>query len=255
MKNVLEAKGLSKVYGVDGVTRQQVLKNVDLVVKEGEFVSIMGPSGSGKSTLLLNISGMDRMTAGSVMFSGQELSALQEDELSRLRLSKMGFIFQQSHLLKNLSLLDNIILSAYLAKDCSRSEINERALRLMAKTGIAELAHKDITQASGGELQRVAICRALINNPDIVFGDEPTGALNSKATAEVMDILADINHENTTILLVTHDARVAAKTERVIFMLDGSIVSELQLGKYHKEKGDTKAREEKLSSWLIEMGF
>lgn len=255
MKNVLEAKGLCKVYGVEGANLQQVLKNVDLVVKEGEFVSIMGPSGSGKSTLLLNISGMDRMTTGSVIFNGQELAALPEEELSKLRLSKMGFIFQQSHLLKNLSLLDNIILSAYLAKNISRNAIDERAAMLMAKTGIAELANKDITQASGGELQRVAICRALINNPDIVFGDEPTGALNSKATAEVMDILAEINHENTTILLVTHDARVAAKTERVIFMLDGSVVSELYLGKYHKENDEIKAREEKLSAWLIEMGF
>lgn len=255
MKNILEAKCLNKIYSINKDNNQQVLKNVNLQIKEGEFVSVMGPSGSGKSTLLYNISGMDKMSAGTVIFNGQEISALPDGELSKLRLKKMGFIFQQNYLLKNLSILDNIILSAYLAKNCSRRAIKKRAVDLMEKTGIAELANNDITQASGGQLQRVSICRALINNPDIVFGDEPTGALNSKAAAEAMDILADINHAGTTILLVTHDAKVAAKTERVIFMLDGSIISEQYLGKYKKEKHDTKMREEKLSSWLIKMGL
>lgn len=255
MKTMLEARGLSKTYSVSKDNKHQVLKSVDLQIMDGEFVSVMGPSGSGKSTLLYNISGMDRMTEGSVLFDGQELSALPDEKLAALRLNKMGFIFQQSHLLKNLSILDNIILSAYLAKNTSRNTINKRAAELMEKTGITELANNDITQASGGQLQRVAICRALINNPSIVFGDEPTGALNSKATAEVMDILAEINRERTTILLVTHDARVAAKTERVIYMLDGSIIAELQLGKYQKENGDIKQREEKLSLWLMNLGF
>lgn len=255
MKIMLEAKNLGKTYSVSKDNKQQVLKNVDLQIMDGEFVSVMGPSGSGKSTLLYNISGMDRMTEGSVTFDGQEISTLPEEKLATLRLNKMGFIFQQSHLLKNLSILDNVILSAYLAKNSSRETVNKRAAELMEKTGIAELANNDITQASGGQLQRVSICRALINNPSIVFGDEPTGALNSRATAEVMDILADINREKTTIMLVTHDARVAAKTERVIYMLDGSIISELQLGKYHKENGDTKQREENLSTWLNELVF
>lgn len=255
MKTMLEARGLSKTYSVSKDNKHQVLKSVDLQIMDGEFASVMGPSGSGKSTLLYNISGMDRMTEGSVLFDGQELSALPDEKLAALRLNKMGFIFQQSHLLKNLSILDNIILSAYLAKNTSRNTINKRAAELMEKTGITELANNDITQASGGQLQRVAICRALINNPSIVFGDEPTGALNSKATAEVMDILAEINRERTTILLVTHDARVAAKTERVIYMLDGSIIAELQLGKYQKENGDIKQREEKLSLWLMNLGF
>ncbi|KUO51091.1 MAG: ABC transporter ATP-binding protein [Desulfitibacter sp. BRH_c19] len=255
MKYILDAKALNKIYSVDKDNSQQVLKDVNLQINEGEFVAVMGPSGSGKSTLLYNISGMDKMTTGSVVFNGREISTLPEEELSKLRLNKMGFIFQQSYLLKNLSILDNIILSAYKAKNSSRKTINKRAVELMKKTGITELANNDITQASGGQLQRVSICRALINNPDIVFGDEPTGALNSKATDEVMDILADINHAGTTILLVTHDAKVAAKTERVIFMLDGSIVSEEYLGKYKKENHDKKMREEKLSSWLMKMGL
>jgi putative ABC transport system ATP-binding protein len=235
--------------------QQTILKNVSLQIKEGEFISVMGPSGSGKSTLLYNISGMDRMTSGSVNFNGQELSNLSEKELSKLRLRKMGFIFQQIHLLKNLSIFDNIIFSAYLANHTSRKLINQKAMELMQKAGIADLANNDITQASGGQLQRVAICRALINSPDIVFGDEPTGALNSKSACEILEILADINQSGTTILLVTHDVKVAAKTERILFMLDGTLVAEQRLGKYKRENNDIKEREENLSKWLLKMGF
>lgn len=255
MNNIIEAKELSKTYVVTNNNHQNILKNVNLKIEEGEFITVMGPSGSGKSTLLYNISGMDRMTSGSVIFNGQEISSLSEKELSRLRLNKMGFIFQQIHLLKNLSIFDNIIFSAYLAKNGSRKQINQRALELMEKAGIAELANNDITQASGGQLQRVAICRALINQPYIVFGDEPTGALNSQSACEIMEMLAEINRSGTTILLVTHDVKVAAKSERVLFMLDGKLVAENLLGKYKPENNDIKAREEKLSRWLLKLGF
>ncbi|MEW9502817.1 ABC transporter ATP-binding protein [Jeotgalibacillus marinus] len=253
MKTILEAKRLNKAFGSNQTN--QILKDVNVEIVEGEFVSVMGPSGSGKSTLLYNISGMDRMTSGSVILDEQEISSLSEKELARFRLHKMGFIFQQIHLLKNLSIFDNIILSAYMAKKNSRKEINNRAMKLMEKTGIAELADNDITQASGGQLQRVAICRALINNPDIIFGDEPTGALNSKSAVEIMELLAEINQTGTTILLVTHDVKVAAKTERVIYMLDGKIIGEQHLGKYKVKNNDFKEREEKLSKWLMSMGF
>lgn len=255
MKNIIETRDLSKTYVVSKHNQHSILKNVSLQIREGEFVSIMGPSGSGKSTLLYNISGMDRMTSGSVDFNGQELSALSEKELSELRLRKMGFIFQQIHLLKNLSIFDNIIFSAYLANHTSRKLINQRAMELMQKVGIADLANNDITQASGGQLQRVAICRALINGPDIVFGDEPTGALNSRSACEIMEILADVNQSGTTILLVTHDVKIAARTERVLFMLDGALLAEQRLGKYRKERNDIKEREENLSQWLLKMGL
>lgn len=255
MKSILQVSHLNKVYSLGKTDKQHVLKDINLEIKEGEFISVMGPSGSGKSTLLYTISGMDKMTSGSVVFKNREISSSSEEELSKLRLHKMGFIFQQSNLLKNLNIFDNIILSAYLAKNESRKKINKRASELMRKTGISELSNHDITQVSGGQLQRVSICRALINNPDIVFGDEPTGALNSKATHEIMDILADINRSGTTIMLVTHDAKVAAKTERVLFMMDGSIAAEMYLGKYKKEKTDIKIREEKLLTWLGHMGF
>lgn len=254
MKNILAAKGINKVYEISKGNTQQVLRDVDISIGEGEFVSVMGPSGSGKSTLLYNISGMDKATSGSIWFCGSELTSMSEDKLSALRLQKMGFIFQQSNLLKNLNILDNIILSAYMAKSESREAIVKRAKKLMSQTGISALADNDIMQASGGQLQRVAICRALINNPDIVFGDEPTGALNSKATSEVMDILAELNRAGTTIMLVTHDAKVAAKTERVLFMTDGVIAGEKRLGKYQNDS-DIKTRESQLSAWLSQMGF
>lgn len=254
MNNILEARKLNKTYSIGKNNSQRVLRDVDLDIRQGEFVSVMGPSGSGKSTLLYNISGMDRMTSGSVKFFDKEIAEMGEDELSRQRLKTMGFIFQQSSLFKNLSIFDNIILSAFMAKAESRQEINERAARLMEQTGIWELKDNNITQASGGQLQRAAICRALINNPQIIFGDEPTGALNSKAAEEVMDILVGINQSGTTILLVTHDAKVAAKTERVLFMSDGVIAGEKRLGKYHKGD-DTKSRERQLSVWLSQMGF
>lgn len=255
MSIILESKALSKTYLDGSNNKHPVLKEVSMQMARGEFVSVMGPSGSGKSTLLYNISGMDRMTSGSVILDGQEITALSEKELSRLRLNKMGFIFQQIHLLKNLNILDNIILTAYLAKKFSRRKTNQRAMELMKKAGIADLAHNDITQASGGQLQRVAICRALINQPAILFGDEPTGALNSKAAGEIMDILSTVNQTGTAILLVTHDVKVAAKTERVLYMLDGSIVAEKRLGKYVKDNKDSKAREDKLSGWLRQLDF
>ncbi|PHA59369.1 ABC transporter ATP-binding protein [Bacillus wiedmannii] len=250
LKKILEVKELNKKYSIDGNANYHVLKNIDLEIYEGEFVSVMGPSGSGKSTLLYTISGMDQISSGSVKVDSKELSCMKEEALAKLRLTEIGFIFQQSNLLRNLNLFDNIILSAYLAKCESKKIVNKRALELM---GISDIASHYITEASGGQLQRVSICRALINNPNIIFADEPTGALNLKSTEEVMQILLNINRDGTTIMLVTHDVKVAAKTERVLFMADGEIVSEVQLGKLRND--DLKAREEKLLKWLAVLGF
>lgn len=255
MSAVLSVKGLNKVYQNGSDNQQHILKDIDLEVGRGEFIAVMGQSGSGKSTLLYNISGMDRLTSGQVFFDGQELGGRSESELAALRLNKMGFIFQQSNLLKNLSILDNIMLASYLRKKESRRTIQNRARNLMKHTGILSLADHDITQASGGQLQRASICRALLNSPEILFGDEPTGALNSGATGEVMDILASVNEAGTTIVLVTHDAKVAARTERVIFMADGVIAGEKRLGKYDHRSGDKNEREAELAEWLAVHGF
>lgn len=255
MQNVLEATRLNKVYEMGKGNSAHILKDVNCVINKGEFVSVMGASGSGKSTLLYNISGMDRMTSGSVALQDMELSTMPQRDLSKLRLNFMGFIFQQNHLLKNLCILDNIMLPAVLAKKTSRKEIRNKAVSLMKQTGVYHLAYRDITMASGGELQRVSICRALMNDPEILFGDEPTGALNSRSSDEIMDLMAGINQSGTTILLVTHDSKVAAKTERVLFMIDGSIVAEKYLGKYEPQKDDVRQRETELRMWLKEMGF
>jgi putative ABC transport system ATP-binding protein len=241
---VLDAHGLTKTF--DGHT---VLQGLDLQVREGEFVSVMGPSGSGKSTLLYNISGMDEMTSGSVVFAGQDLSELSQKELARLRLTTMGFIFQHVYLLKNLCLLDNVVLPAYLAGLAPREELNERALALLERTGVADLADRDVSEASGGQLQRVGICRALINQPTILLGDEPTGALDSTAAAEIMDILGELNAEGTTIMLVTHDAGIAARTDRVLYMVDGRIVGDRHQGPYAGTGLDQRLAE--LTEWLL----
>ncbi|WP_223067496.1 ABC transporter ATP-binding protein [Paenibacillus caui] len=255
MVTILEARDVNKTYVTARNEQSSILKDINLQLDKGEFVSVMGPSGSGKSTLLYSISGMDQVSGGKVYFGGKEITSCSEKALAQLRLTKMGFIFQHIHLLKNLNILDNIVLSAYLAKSSSREAINRRAVGLMKKVGIEELSGHNITQVSGGQLQRAAICRALINNPDILFGDEPTGALNSRSTQEIMEILADINAAGTTILLVTHDVKVAARSERVLFMVDGRLVANYSLGKYAKGKDDLKQRESKLNQWLGEMGF
>ncbi len=214
----------------------------------------MGASGSGKSTLLYTISGMMQPSAGTVEFAGEQLNKLTEEQLTSIRLNKMGFVFQQANLLKNFNLKDNIILSAYLGKKESQNEIDKRAVQLMKQTGVHQLALKDITQASGGQLQRVSICRALINKPEIIFGDEPTGALNSKSASEIMMLFNEINQNGTTILLVTHDAKVASKTERILFMADGEIVSEKYLGKM-KDESTLKEREKQVAKWLNGLNF
>jgi putative ABC transport system ATP-binding protein len=195
---------------------------------------------------------MDRMTAGSVTFAGRELADLDQKQLARLRLTTMGFIFQHVHLLKNLCLLDNVVLPAYLAGLAPREELNARALALMERTGVAELAPRDVAEASGGQLQRVGVCRALINQPRILLGDEPTGALDSAAAAEIMDILGDLNADGTTIMVVTHDAKVAARAERVLYMVDGRIVGDRHQGRYLG--ADLDRRHAALAEWLLSQG-
>lgn len=249
MNTVLSIKGLSKSY-----EQNQILNDISFDIKEKEFVAIMGRSGSGKSTLLYTMSGMDKVTSGNVYFKGQDLASLKDDEISQIRLTSMGFIFQHAHLLKKLSILDNIVLPAYKANLKSREETLNDAKILMEKTGIADVSSHDIKKVSGGQLQRAAICRALINHPEILFGDEPTGALNSSATKEVMDIINQIHHEGTTIVLVTHDTKVALRAMRIIFLLDGKIEDELKLGNYYEDNNHM-LREQKLNAWLDKLNF
>jgi putative ABC transport system ATP-binding protein len=255
MSNILETRSMNKKVELGKDNELHILKDVNLDIEEGEFVSVMGPSGSGKSTLLYNVSGMDRITSGSVKFKDCEIGTLKEEELAKIRLNHMGFIFQDINLLKNLSLIDNVMFPALVSKDADKNAVYQKAKKLMEMTGIEKLADNTITQGSGGQLQRVAICRALINKPDIIFGDEPTGALDTKSSADIMSILAEINNEGTTIMLVTHDAKVAAKTERVLFMVDGNLVAQKKMSKYDTHHNDIKKREENIMKWLVEKGF
>lgn len=244
----LEIKGLCKRFGDN-----DILKNIDFQIESGEFVAVMGQSGCGKSTLLYCVSGMDRPSSGSILFNHQEMSALSGKEMEKLRLQHMGFIFQKANFLKNLSIADNIVFPAFQLGKISRKEINCEAEALMKKMGISSVTDHDIHQVSGGQLQRAAICRAMINHPDILFGDEPTGALNSSSTKEVMDILGRINQDGTTILLVTHDAKVAARADRIVYLEDGQIKDILTLGKYTQT--DLPMREHQMKNWLETMGF
>lgn len=255
MSTILEASRINKKVELGNDNELHILKDVDLEIEEGEFVSIMGPSGSGKSTLLYNVSGMDRISSGSVKFKGSEISSLKEEELAQIRLKNMGFIFQDINLLKNLSLIDNVMFPALVSSVADKNAVNQKAKKLLEMTGIEKLANNNITQGSGGQLQRVGICRALINDPEIIFGDEPTGALDSNSTAEIMSILAEINKKGTTIMIVTHDAKVAAKTERILFMVDGNIVAQKKMSKYDPQHDDIKKREEDIMKWLVENGF
>ena len=252
MSTVIETRDLCKTYIVNKQSNN-VLQNVNFKVEEGEFVSIMGPSGSGKSTLLYTVSGMDNVTAGSVFFDGEELSSMKEKQLLNLRLIKMGFVFQQMYMMKKLSIIDNIVLPGFQAKIRSREEIRKDAEDLMRKLGIIDEADREITEVSGGQLQRACLCRALINHPKVIFADEPTGALNSKASGEVMDRLLDANRMGTTILMVTHSERVASISDRIIYLVDGNIQGELVLGK--KKDDDLSARERQVRNWLQEMGW
>ena len=255
MKNILSVKNLCKTYIVNK-RQNNVLKNVNLTITEGEMVAVMGPSGSGKSTLLYAVSGMDNITAGEVSFCGRNIENLSEKELASLRLDEMGFIFQQMYMLKNLTILDNIILPACQSKKIkeSKKETVLRGQNLMRKLDIIEVADNDITEVSGGQLQRACICRSMINRPKMIFADEPTGALNRTSSLEVMDELSKINAEGTTIMLVTHDVKVAAKSTRVLYIVDGNIQGEYNLGKYTSQT-KLRERERSLNNWLEEMGW
>lgn len=225
------------------IKNTQILHDISLEIKKGDFIAIMGPSGSGKSTLLYSISGMDGISDGNITFNGIEISKMKEVELSLFRLNKMGFVFQNPHMLKNLSIFDNITLPGFVAKKEAAEDIKKRAQDLMKRMDIEMIKDRDIREVSGGQLQRASICRAMINNPDILFMDEPTGALNSEAASQVLDILEDLNKAEMTIMVVTHDPRVASKAKKVLYLKDGKLAGSIEFSA--KEN-----HEKQLDEWL-----
>lgn len=214
----IQVREIEKKFG-----ESNILNGISMEVNKGDFIAIMGPSGSGKSTLLYSISGMDEITGGSVWFDGENLSAMEEEQRAQMRLKKMGFVFQNAQMLKTLTILDNIILPGLVAGEEDADVIRERAVHLMQQMGISQIADRDIRKVSGGQLQRASICRAMINNPEVLFMDEPTGALNSEATEQVLEILKTLNEQGVTIVMVTHDPKVAKETKKIVYIKDGMI--------------------------------
>ncbi len=250
MKTILSAKGLCKSYAHNG-EQNHIISNVDLELYDGDFTVIMGASGSGKSTLLYSLSGMDRATAGKVIYNGQDLVTANEKKLSLLRHTDFGFIFQQMHLISNLNLFENIAVSGYLNKDKSTGDIRKRTEALMEQMGISHIKSHLPSQVSGGEQQRCAIARAVINNPKLIFADEPTGALNRKNTTEVLNLLTELNRNGQNVLMVTHDMRAALRAVRIIYLADGKILGELSLPPY--TQNEEKGRESQVNAWLSSM--
>lgn len=248
---------MKKLLRIENLTKGQILHQINFDMEQGEMLAVMGPSGSGKSTLLYNVAGMDQPDSGQVWLGDTEVTKLSEDEKARLRLHRMGFVFQQMNMMANLNLLDNILLPAVQASKGrgrkAKEELTLRAQALMEKLGIAGLEKRSITQVSGGQLQRACICRSMMNEPEILFADEPTGALNKSAAAEVMEELIRLNREGTAILMVTHDSRTASICDRILYLLDGRIAAKLPLGRL--AAGEEKQREEKVARWLMGMGW
>lgn len=221
--SILSLVNVEKVY-IRGTIKVPALKKVSLEIEEGDFVAVVGPSGSGKSTLLNMIGGLDRPTSGKIILKGENLSELPEDDLARIRREEIGFIFQQYNLIHTMDSLENVSLPLYFA-GVGKKERLEKAQIMLERMGLGDRLHHKPNELSGGEQQRVAIARALINNPMVILGDEPTGNVDSQAGAMIMDILKELNMENKTIIIVTHDMEIAKKTNYIIRMKDGMIIS------------------------------
>lgn len=252
MKQILlKTENLSKSFSSGGVL-QHVLKNIDLELCQGDFTVIMGASGAGKSTLLYALSGMDTPSLGTITFGDREISACSQDELAVFRREHCGFVFQQIYLLEGMSVMDNVLAAGLLVhKD--KKALLKKARELFDAVGISKETQKKFpAQISGGEAQRAGIVRALINRPQILFADEPTGALNSQTGLDVLDTLTAFNEQGQSVVMVTHDMRSARRGNRILYLKDGAILGECELGKYRH--GD-RARHEKLSAFLAEMGW
>lgn len=249
-KVILQALGICKSYAHNG-TQNHILNHVDLDIYEGDFTVIMGASGSGKSTLLYSLSGMDMINAGKIIYKDEDIATYSEKKLAGLRHGEFGFVFQQMHLVSNLTLYENIVVPGYLNKKVSAKETKERANDLLEQMGLSKIQNHLPSQVSGGEQQRAAIARAVINQPKLLFADEPTGALNRKNTNEVLDLLSDMNAKGQSILMVTHDMHTALYATRILYLDDGKIIGELTLPSFKKD--EEKSRETQISAWLSSM--
>ena len=264
---ILSAKDVQKSFANNGEITS-VLTNVNMEVYDGDFTVIMGSSGSGKSTLLYALSGMDKATSGEVIYTrpaskkdkhGEKevnITSLKEKKMSDIRVKDFGFVFQQMHLVSNLSLLENVAVTGYLNKERNAADTKKRAEELLERMGLSDVKTHIPSRVSGGEQQRCAIARAVINEPAILFADEPTGALNRRNTKEVLDLLTELNNNGQSIVMVTHDIKAALHGNRILYLDDGNIVGELELSRYGEKDSegnllqDKKAREAQVNAWL-----
>lgn len=249
---ILRTNKLCKSFS-NGRIQQHVLKNLDLEIKEGDFTVIMGSSGSGKSTLLYALSGMDVPTVGEVYFGKENIAGLDNDKLALIRRNNCGFVFQSIYLLDNMNVLDNVLTSGLLVNR-NRKAVHEKARTLLLNAGLTEQDFSKFpNRLSGGEKQRVAIIRAIINEPKILFADEPTGALNSSAGKQVLDSFTRLNEDGQSIVMVTHDIKTALRGNRILYIKDGNICGSIDLKPYHAEENPI--RQQKLQQFLGEMGW
>lgn len=248
MKNtLLQGKELSKAFSTGG-ENTLILNKVNVDIYENDFTVIMGASGAGKSTLLYSLSGMDSISNGEIIYKGEKISDFSENQKAQIRAKEFGFVFQQTHLVSNLTLFENVAVAGYVGKIRTPKEINEKAASLLTQMQLGSAKDRLPSQVSGGEAQRSAIARAIINNPGLIFADEPTGALNKSNTEEVLNLLTTLNDGGQSILMVTHDVRAALRGNRILYLEDGQILDELELPIY--SPSDAKDRETKLISWL-----
>lgn len=252
-KEIIRTKGLCKEFALDSGV-QQILKEIDLSVYEGDFTVIMGSSGSGKSTLLYGLSGMDTVTRGEIFFGGRDITKLSSDELALFRKENCGFVFQQICLIPSLTVLENVLVGGLLNRGADKKELVKKAKDLLHEVDIEDHTFdKFPSQISGGKAQRVGIVRALINEPGILFADEPTGALNYQTGREVLDLFTKFNDKGQSVIMVTHDLKSALRGNRILYLKDGRILSSCDLGRYRD--GEDDERKNKLLTFLNEMGW
>lgn len=248
---IIKATKLKKSF-ITGDMEQTVFENLDLNIYKGDFTVIMGSSGAGKSTLMYSLSGMDRPTAGQVIWNGKCITLLNDDKLAVFRRKNCGFVFQQIYLLDKMSLMDNVLTASALSGE-SKKDAVKHAKELFALVNIPEITRKKFpSQVSGGEAQRAGIVRAVINRPEVLFADEPTGALNSNNSTAVLDVFTKLHSEGQSIIMVTHDKKTALRGNRVLYVKDGKVYGECDLGFYSE---NSKEREAKLNSFLTGMGW
>lgn len=247
---LLSAKDVCKSFANNG-EQNHVLNHVSFELYQGEFTVIMGASGSGKSTLLYCLSGMDGLTSGEVFYKGKKISDCREKEMAQLRAKEFGFVFQQIHLVSNLTLLENVTVPGFLDKKKSADAVKERAVKLLEQVNVLHAKNRLPAQVSGGEAQRAAMARAVIAEPGVLFADEPTGALNRRNTEDVLDLMTEISRGGQSILMVTHDVRAALRADRLLYLEDGKICGEMKMPPYIKE--ETRNREIQINAWLSSM--